>query len=89
MAERMHRTQFLLPVDEYRRLSRIAREKRRSFGSLVREALANQYPERTERSVESRLAAVREITEMQLPVPETWEELEESIARAHTEGCFD
>jgi len=77
MAGRMRRTQVLLPEEEYERLKEVAHEQRRSIGSLVREAVAKQFPRG---SREARLAAVRQLAEMQLPVAD-WAEMEEEIMR--------
>jgi predicted DNA-binding protein len=79
MPQRMHRTQILLPEEEYRRLLELAHEEGRSLGSVVREAVAKYH---STSSRERRLAAVRRMAEMRLPVAD-WPQLEEDIIQGH------
>ncbi len=85
MAERMRRTQILFPESEYQRLRRVAKEQRRSLGSLVRDAVARCYPEG---SREARIAAARRIAEAKLDLPvQDWEEMEEELLRLRGKAC--
>jgi hypothetical protein len=87
MAERMHRTQVLLPEREYLRLQRLARERRRSLGSLVREAVGQYQPEVTR---EERMAAAQTLIDANLDIPvQSWEEIEEDMLRSRYRECPD
>lgn len=59
------KTTLLFPPDLYRQLARLAKQRGVSVGELVRRACEAQYGLA---SPEQRLAAVRELTGMQLPV---------------------
>ncbi len=66
------KTTLLFPPDLYQDLERLARRRRTSVGELVRDACRAQYGIA---SREARLAAVREMAKMNLPVG-TLEEME-------------
>jgi hypothetical protein len=59
------KTTLLFPPDLHRQLTRVARQRGMSLGELVRRACEAQYGIV---SRESRLAAVRELEAMSLPV---------------------
>jgi hypothetical protein len=73
------KTTILFPPQLYARLARLARRERTSVGELVRDACAQQYGLRP---AADRLAAVRDLANLGLPVG-TPEEMErESILSA-------
>ncbi|MGQ0634523.1 MAG: ribbon-helix-helix protein, CopG family [Planctomycetaceae bacterium] len=59
------KTTVELPVSMYRRLRRLAKARRVSLSALVREACENQF---ASASRKQRLAAVRRLGSMDLPV---------------------
>jgi len=72
MARLTKRVQVLLEPFQYQRLEEIARQRDRSVGALIREAIDQTY---LQGAVEDRLAAVRVLAAMQLPVAD-WEQME-------------
>ncbi len=70
------KTTLLFPPDLYRDLTRLARQRRVSVGELVRRACEAQYGIV---SRESRLAAVKELEAMSLPVGEPEQLERESV----------
>jgi len=73
------KTTVLFPPDLYKDLEYLARKRKSSVGELIRAACRAQYFRATR---EERLAAVRELAAMHLPVG-TPEEMErESVAAA-------
>ena len=70
------KTTLLFPPDLYRDLTRLARQRRVSVGELVRRACEAQYGIV---SLESRLAAVKELEAMSLPVGEPEQLERESV----------
>ena len=73
------RVQILLDPFQYRRLDEIARQRNRSMGALIREAIDRVY---LQRNVDERLKAVWALAAMQLPVAD-WEQMErESVEEA-------
>jgi len=74
----MKRTQVLFPEDQYRRLRQEAKARGCSVGELVRDAVSQVY---LEGSKEARLAVVRRIAAMNLPVAD-WPQMEEEMGYA-------
>lgn len=72
MATLNKRVQVLFPATEYARLKEIARSRGKSLGSLVRQAVQEQY---LDTSREERLSAVEEMAALRLPVSD-WEQME-------------
>jgi len=72
------KTTLLFPPDLYKQLSRIARQRRVSVGELVRQACEAHY---SIVSKESRIAAVRELEAMSLPVGDPEELERESVPK--------
>ena len=70
------KTTLLFPPDLYRDLTRLARQRQVSVGELVRRACEVQYGIV---SRESRLAAVKELEAMSLPVGEPEQLKRESV----------
>jgi len=70
--ELVKKTTILFPPDLHEQLARLARQRKTSLGDLVRSACRSQYGFATR---EARLAAVRELASMALPVG-TPEEME-------------
>jgi hypothetical protein len=70
------KTTLLFPPDLYRHLSRLARQRGVSVGELVRRACEEQYGMI---SRESRVAAVRELEAMSLPVSDPEQMEKESV----------
>ncbi len=75
--ELTHKTTLLLPPDLHRHLTRLARQKGISLGELVRRACEAQYGIV---SREARIAAVRELATMSLPVSDPEQMERESVA---------
>jgi predicted transcriptional regulator len=72
MATLTKRVQVLLDQFQYQRLDEIARQRDRSMGALIREAIDQVY---LQSAMEERLGAVRALAAMQLPVAD-WEQME-------------
>lgn len=73
------KTTILFPPALHDHLARVARQRRTSLGELVRRACEREYGHS---SVESRLAAVQELTAMELPVGDPDELERESVPSA-------
>lgn len=73
------KTMVLLTPELHRRLKSIAKKRHTSVGALVREACERSYSGAT---VEERLAAVKRMSEMNLPVSDVATMKRESIAEA-------
>lgn len=84
MPKYIKRTQVLLSEEQYERLTREARARGESMGSLIREAVDRAYDDDRER----KLKLVEEIAAMNLPVSD-WDEMEEEIIRGHVSGLQD
>lgn len=84
MRKYIKRTQVLLSEEQYERLTREARARGESMGSLIREAVDRAYDDDRER----KLKLVEEIAAMNLPVSD-WDEMEEEIIRGHVSGLQD
>jgi predicted DNA-binding protein len=80
MARFMKRIQVLLTEEQYRDLEDIASKEGRKLGTMVREAV-EEYHIKKKRNREIAEAVDRLLALPPTPVPETWEELEEEIAR--------
>jgi predicted transcriptional regulator len=76
MATLTKRVQVLLDPFQYQRLDEIARQRNRSVGALIREAIDQVY---LQSAVDERLEAVRALAAMQLPVAD-WEQMEQESA---------
>lgn len=77
--ELVKKTTILFPLEMYDQLTVLARKRNSSVGALVREACWVQYF-RTSR--EERVAAVKDLAALNLPV-DSWEEMEtESVPNA-------
>jgi predicted transcriptional regulator len=75
------RVQILLSPEQFSRLQEIAKTEGESLGALIRKALEEVYLEREQ---QDRLAAVREMAALRLPVAD-WEQMErESIGAAES-----
>jgi predicted DNA-binding protein len=77
--ELIKKTTILFPPELHHRLTRLAQQRGSSLGELVRSACEQQYgaPSR-----EERLAAVRRIAELNLPVGDARRMKRESVPRA-------
>lgn len=73
------KTTILLSPALHDRLSKLARERNTSLGDLVRTACERQYAEPTR---EEKLAAVRRIAALNLPVSDVQTMKKESVPRA-------
>ena len=83
MATLTKRVQVLLDPFQYQRLDEIARQRNRSVGALIREAIDQVYLQSV---VDERLEAVRALAAMQLPVAD-WEQMEqESVEETAPDG---
>ena len=72
------RAQILMEPEEYRRLRAIARERKTSVSSLIREAVRETFlaPEVEKGTV------VEAILSMRLPIPD-WDEVRDELDRGH------
>jgi hypothetical protein len=75
----MKKTTILFPPDLYQQLARLAKRRESSVGELVRSACRSQYPIVGQ---EVRLAAVRKLAAMSLPVGTPEEVDRESVPPA-------
>jgi len=83
MATLTKRVQVLLDPFQYQRLDELARQRNRSMGALIREAIDHVY---LQSAVEERLGAVRALAAMELPVAD-WEQMErESVEETTSNG---
>ena len=82
MATPTKRVQVLLDPFQYQRLDEIARQRNRSVGALIREAIDRVY---LQHDMDERLEAVRALTAMQLPVA-GWEQMEWESVEEITRG---
>jgi predicted transcriptional regulator len=83
MATLTKRVQVLLDPFQYQRLDELARQRNRSMGALIREAIDHVY---LQSAMEERLGAVRALAAMQLPVAD-WEQMErESVEETTSDG---
>lgn len=83
MATLTKRVQVLLDPFQYQRLDEIARQRNRSVGALIREAIDQVYLQSV---MDERLEAVRALAAMQLPVAD-WEQMEqESVEETAPDG---
>ena len=73
------KTTILFPPDLHDRLARLARQRGKSLGELVREACERQYGLFSEKE---RLDAVRGLSSLSLPVSDPATMKEESTSRA-------
>jgi predicted transcriptional regulator len=81
MATLTKRVQVLLNPFQYQRLDEIARQRNRSVGALIREAIDQVY---LRDAVAGRVASVRALAAMEMPVAD-WEQME----RESVEEDFD
>ena len=72
MAKLTKRVQVLLDPFQYQRLEEIARQRDRSVGALIRDAIDQAY---LQNAVDERLGAVQALAAMQLPVAD-WDQME-------------
>ena len=72
MATLTKRVQVLLDPFQYQRLDEIARQRNRSVGALIREAVDRVY---LQTAVDERLEAVQALAAMHLPVAD-WDQME-------------
>ena len=82
MARFMKKIQVLLTEEQYRGLEDMASKDGRKLGAMVREAV-EEYHIKKKREREIQEAADRILSMPSVPVPETWEEMEEELARLH------
>ena len=85
MATLTKRVQVLLDPFQYQRLDEIARQRNRSVGALIREAIDRVY---LQNGMAERLEAVRALAAMQLPVA-GWEQMERESVEEITRGGDD
>ncbi len=57
-----HRTNVLFSSDEYRLLSTLARQNKKTLGELIRHAVKKTYAGNTRDSFEASLARIRQLT---------------------------
>ena len=76
--------QVLLTEKQYKELEEIGSQQKKKLGTLVREAIV-EYHLKQKKQREVAEAVDRLLSLPPVPVPETWEEFEEKLARAHTE----
>jgi predicted DNA-binding ribbon-helix-helix protein len=83
MATLTKRVQVLLDPLQYQRLDEIARQRNRSVGALIRDAIDRVY---LQSAAPERLEAVQALAAMQLPVAD-WEQMErESVEEVTPNG---
>lgn len=82
MAEYTERIQVLVAPDQLARLRALGYRQRRSVGSLIREAVETVY---FTDNVDRRLAAVKRLAAMNLPVSD-WEQMERESVRWPVDG---
>lgn len=80
MSKYVKRTQILLTEEQYDRLTRESREKGKSIGSLIRDAVEQVYP----KDMDKKRQALEEILKMDLPVSE-WDAVEKEIMSRYDE----
>ncbi len=80
MARLTKRVQVLLEPFQYQRLEEIARQRDRSVGALIREAIEQTY---LQGAADDRIAAVRALAAMRLPVAD-WEQMERESTEENT-----
>jgi hypothetical protein len=82
MSKYSRKIQVLLTEDQFRDLEEIATKEKRKLGALVREAIEEYHLKKAKhrRIAEAvdRLLALPDV-----PVPESWDQFEEELARAH------
>jgi hypothetical protein len=74
--ELIKKTTILFPPDLYEQLARLAKRRATSVGELVRDACRHQYSLSTK---QSRLAAVKQLSSLSLPVGSPEEMEQESV----------
>ncbi len=74
--------QVLLTEKQYEDLEEIASRQKKKLGTLVREAI-EEYHLKKKKHREIAEAADRLLSLPPAPVPDTWEEFEEELAREH------
>lgn len=74
------KTTILFEPEEYERLKRVARTRRCSVGELIRSTMREQH---LPSELSTRLEAVKQLSELALPVAD-WEELEREIIAGAT-----
>lgn len=82
MPKYQKKIQVLLTDEQFRDLGKIAEQRRKKLGTLVREAIEEyhlkQAKQRRIAEAVDRLLALPDV-----PAPENWEQFEEELARAH------
>jgi len=73
--------QITIEPEEYRRLESLAEQRGVSVADLVHAAV-REYLSHSAR----RREIVQEILRLEVPIEEDWDQIEEEIALAHTEG---
>ena len=74
--------QVLLTETQYKALEEISSKGKKKLGSLVREAI-EEYHLKAKKKKEIAEAADRLLSLPPVPVPESWEEFEKQLGRAH------
>ena len=77
------KVQVLLTDKQYTDLEEIASRQGKKLGTIVREAIEEYHLKKKKRQ-EITDAVDRLLSLPPVPVPKTWEELEEELVRAHT-----
>lgn len=82
MSKYRKKIQVLLTEMQYKDLEEIASDRKKKLGTLVREAIEEYYlKKKKEREIAE--AVDRLLSLPPVPVPETWDEFEEELAREH------
>ena len=74
--------QVLLTEQQYKDLEEISFQQKKKLGSLVREAIEEYHLKKKKRR-EIAEAVDRLLSLPPVPVPESWEQFEKELARAH------
>lgn len=76
------KVQVLLTETQYKALEEISSQRKKKLGFLVREAI-QEYHIKAKKKKEIAEAVDRLLSLPPVPVPESWEEFEKELARAH------
>jgi len=82
MAKYQKKVQVLLTDRQFKDLEELASKRNKKLGFLVREAI-EEYHLKKKKKQKVAEAVDRLLSLPPVPVPETWEEFEKELARAH------
>ncbi len=82
MAKYSKKIQVLLTENQYKDLEEISSRRKKKLGFLVREAI-EEYHLKKKKKREIAEAVDRLLSLPPVPAPESWEEFEKELARAH------